>query len=67
MTLPGEIDWRVLAFSAGVCLFSTLLLGLVPALQTRKIDLAGALKSEMSGVVGGAHGKSMLRSTLVVL
>ncbi len=67
MTLPGEIDWRVLALSAGVCLFSTLLLGLVPALQTRKIDLAGALKSEMSGVVGGAHGKSMLRSTLVVL
>src|SRR5258706_2013400 len=67
MTLPGEIDWRVLALSAGVCLFSTLLLGLVPALQTRKIDLAGALKSEMSGVVGGAHGKSLLRSTLVVL
>ncbi|MCU1242513.1 MAG: hypothetical protein JWO71_3239 [Candidatus Acidoferrum typicum] len=67
MTLPGEIDWRVLALSAGVCLFSTLLLGLLPALQTRKIDLAGALKSEMSGVVGGAHGKSLLRSTLVVL
>jgi macrolide transport system ATP-binding/permease protein len=67
MTLPGEIDWRVLALSAGVCLFSTLLLGLVPALQTRKIDLAAALKSEMSGVVGGAHGKSVLRSTLVVL
>jgi predicted permease len=67
MTLPGEIDWRVLALSAGVCLFSTLLLGLVPALQTTKIDLASALKSEMSGVVGGAHGKSLLRSTLVVL
>src|ERR1700681_3179030 len=67
MTLPGEIDWRVLALSAGVCLIATLLLGLVPALQTGKIDLAGALKSEMSGVVGGAHGKSMLRSTLVVL
>jgi len=67
MTLPGEIDWRVLALSAGVCLFSTFLLGLVPALQTRKIDLAAALKSEMSGVVGGAHGKSVLRSTLVVL
>jgi len=67
MTLPGEIDWRVLVLSAAVCLVTTLLLGLVPALQTSKIDLAGALKSEMSGVVGGGHGKSWLRSSLVVV
>jgi len=67
MTLPGEIDWRVLALSAGVCLVTTLLLGLVPAMQTGKIDLAGAMKSEMSGVVGGGRGKSWLRSSLVVL
>src|SRR5580700_9502303 len=67
MTLPGEIDWRVVALSAGVCLASTLLLGLVPAVQAGKIDLAGALKSEMSGVVGGGGGKSWLRSGLVVL
>ncbi|HYL63134.1 MAG TPA: ABC transporter permease [Candidatus Methylomirabilis sp.] len=65
MYLPGQIDWRVLALAAGVCLLSTLLLGLVPALQTSKIDLASALKSEMGGVVGG-HGKSWLRSGLVV-
>lgn len=65
MYLPGDIDWRVLALSAGVALFSTLLLGLVPAIQTSKIDLAAALKSEMAGVVGG-HGKSCLRSGLVV-
>ncbi|HXN52629.1 MAG TPA: ABC transporter permease [Candidatus Acidoferrum sp.] len=67
MYLPGEIDLRVLALSAGVCLISTLLLGLVPAIQTRKIDLASALKSEMSGVVGGGHGKSWIRSGLVVV
>jgi len=67
MTLPGEIDWRVLALSAGVCVITTLLLGLVPAMQTGKIDLAGAMKSEMSGVVGGGRGKSWLRSSLVVL
>jgi macrolide transport system ATP-binding/permease protein len=67
MTLPGEIDWRVLALSAGVCLVTTLLLGLVPAMQTGKIDLAGAMKSEMSGVVGGGRGRSWLRSSLVVL
>ena len=56
-----------LALSAGVCLVTTLLLGLVPAMQTGKIDLAGAMKSEMSGVVGGGRGKSWLRSSLVVL
>jgi macrolide transport system ATP-binding/permease protein len=67
MTLPGEIDWRVLALSAGVCIITTLLLGLVPAMQTGKIDLAGTMKSEMSGVVGGSRGKSWLRSSLVVL
>lgn len=66
MYLPGEIDWRVLALTAGVCLFSTMLLGLVPAIRTSKIDLASALKSEMGGVVGG-HGKSWVRSGLVVV
>jgi macrolide transport system ATP-binding/permease protein len=66
MYLPGDLDWRVLALSAGVCVITTLLLGLVPAIQASKIDLAAALKSEMGGVVGG-HGKSWVRSTLVVV
>src|SRR5713101_3282483 len=66
MHLPGEIDWRVLALSAGVCLLATLLLGLVPAMQTSKIDLAGALKSDSAGVVGGG-GRAWVRSGLVVV
>ncbi|MGC1417553.1 MAG: ABC transporter permease [Candidatus Acidiferrum sp.] len=66
MYLPGDLDWRVLALTAGVCLLSTLLLGFFPAVQTSKIDLATALKSEMAGVVGG-HGRSWARSALVVL
>jgi macrolide transport system ATP-binding/permease protein len=66
MHLPGEIDWRVLALSAGVCVSATLLLGLVPALQTGKIDLAGALKSDAAGVVGGG-GRAWVRSGLVVV
>jgi putative ABC transport system permease protein len=66
MHLPGEIDWRVLALSAGVCVMATLLLGLVPAMQTRKIDLAGALKSDSAGVVGGG-GRAWVRSGLVVV
>jgi predicted permease len=66
MHLPGEIDWRVMALSAGVCLLATILLGLVPSLQTRKLDLAGALKTETVGVVGGG-GRAWLRSGLVVV
>jgi macrolide transport system ATP-binding/permease protein len=66
MHLPGEMDWRVLALSAGVSVIATLLLGLVPAMQTRKIDLAGALKSDSAGVVGGG-GRAWIRSSLVVV
>src|SRR5580704_2838775 len=66
MHLPGEIDWRVLAVSAGVCLIATLAVGLIPALQSGKIDLAGALKSDSSGVVG-SRGRAWVRSALVVV
>lgn len=64
--LPGELDWRVLALTAGVGIVSTVLFGLVPALQTSKVDLAAALKSEKGGVVGG-HAKAWVRSGLVVV
>lgn len=66
MHLPGDIDWRVLALSATVCLISTLLFGLVPAIQTSKIDLASALKAESGGVVGGKR-RGMVRSSLVLV
>ena len=66
MHLAGELDWRVLALSAAVCLITTLLLGLIPAMQAGKIDLAGALKSDSAGVVGGG-GRAWVRSGLVVL
>ena len=66
MYLPNQIDWRVLGLSAGVCLVATLLLGLVPALQTLKIDLAGALKAESAGVVG-SRGTAWFRSGLVLV
>ncbi len=66
MHLPGEIDWRVLAVSAGVCLIATLVVGLVPALQSGKIDLAAALKSDSAGVVG-IRGRAWVRSGLVVV
>jgi macrolide transport system ATP-binding/permease protein len=66
MYLPGEIDWRVLALSAGICLTVTLMVGLVPAFQTRNLDLAGSLKAESSAVTG-ARGRARMRSGLVVV
>ncbi|MEY2526910.1 MAG: hypothetical protein QOE73_1681, partial [Verrucomicrobiota bacterium] len=66
INLPGTIDWRVLALSAGVCIVSTLFFALVPAIQASQVDLSGALKSEASGTVGG-HGRSRLRSALVLI
>jgi predicted permease len=66
MFLPGDLDWRVLVLSAGVCLISTILFGMVPAFQTSKIDLASALKAESGGVVGGKR-RALVRSSLVVV
>jgi predicted permease len=66
MFLPGGIDWHVLALSAAVCLISTLLFALVPAIEASRIDLASALKAESAGVVGGGR-RAMARSALVVM
>jgi macrolide transport system ATP-binding/permease protein len=66
MRLPGEIDWRVLVLSAGVCLISTVFFGLAPAIQSSKVDLVSALKAESAGVVGGRR-KAVLRWSLVVV
>jgi predicted permease len=66
LRLPGELDWRVLTVSAGVCVAATLLFALVPAVLTSHVDLAGALRSQ-SGAVVGAHRRAWVRSTLVVI
>ena len=62
----GQLDWRVFALTAGVCIFATLLFALVPALQSSRAEITGALRSESSGVVGG-RGKTWFRSVLVVV
>jgi predicted permease len=65
MYLPGAIDGRVMAMSAGICLVVTLIIGLVPALQTRHLDVAGPLKTESGGVVG-VRSRGWIRSGLVI-
>jgi predicted permease len=63
---PGQIDWRVLAVSAGICIASTLLFALVPAIRASDVDLSSALKTEAGGVLGGSS-RSRLRSALVLV
>jgi macrolide transport system ATP-binding/permease protein len=71
MWLPGEIDWRVLVLSTGVCLISAVFFGLVPAMQSSKIDLVSALKAESAGLVGGSRvggsRRAVLRGGLIVV
>jgi len=63
---PGQIDWRVLIMSAAICIGSTMLFALMPAIQASHLDLAGALKTEGAGLVGG-KARSRLRSALVLV
>ncbi|RPI49001.1 MAG: ABC transporter permease, partial [Acidobacteria bacterium] len=66
---PSEADIRlnipVLAFSLGVAVFTAVVFGLVPALQTVKKNMADPLKDSGRGIVGGFR-RGKLRSTLVV-
>jgi len=63
---PGQIDWRVLAASTGICVLATLVFALVPAIHASHVDLSGALKSDGGGVVVGGS-RSRLRSALVLI
>jgi predicted permease len=63
---PGQIDWRVLVVSAGICVLATLIFAVVPAIHASHVDLSGALKSDGGGVVSGSS-RSRLRSTLVLV
>ena len=66
MYLPGAVDWRVLVLSAAACLIATVLLGLVPAINSRRLDLTSALKAESGGVVGGRR-RALAQSSLVLV
>jgi putative ABC transport system permease protein len=66
--LPGlketGIDSRVLLFTLGVSLLTSLLCGLLPALQVSKVDLNGALKQAATRSVT-ASGLTRMRGMLV--
>ena len=64
-TLSAAPDWRVGLFTLGLSVLTGVGFGLVPALRASQADLAPALKSEATSVVGGT-GHFRLRKGLVV-
>jgi putative ABC transport system permease protein len=52
LTLSFHLDQRVLLFSLAVAVFSVFLFGLIPAMQTTRVDLAGSLKAGDTAVAG---------------
>ncbi|HEX9344945.1 MAG TPA: ABC transporter permease, partial [Candidatus Acidoferrum sp.] len=57
-------DLRILLFTFAVTIFTGIIFGLVPAMQTTKPNISGTLKDQAGAVVGGGHHG--LRKGLVV-
>lgn len=61
----AALDWRVLAFTAAVALFTSFLFGLAPALRAARVDLTDSLKEGQTTSAGA--GRQLFRRTLVVV
>ncbi|HVQ30201.1 MAG TPA: ABC transporter permease, partial [Vicinamibacteria bacterium] len=59
-----DLDWRVVAFTAGVASLAALVSGLVPALRSSRPDLVGELRDGARSSPGRGHQR--LQSSLVV-
>jgi len=55
ITLSFQLNPRVLLFSLAVAVSSVLLFGLIPALQTTRVDLASAMKTGDTAASGRRH------------
>ncbi len=64
MALSATPDWRILGFTLGLSLFTGLLFGSIPALQSTRADVATTLKDEAGAVAGGASTR--IRKLLVI-
>jgi putative ABC transport system permease protein len=60
-----EINFTVLAFTAGVLALTGLLCGLIPSLMTARLDLATSMKESARGASAG-HTRARMRRSLVV-
>ena len=63
--LPLHLDWRVIAFAAGVATAACILFSLAPALRGTRVSPSSALKSSGRGATSGRAGFT-LRRLLVI-
>lgn len=61
-----EFNGLTFAFMAGICVLTTIIVGLVPAMQASRVGLAEVLKDAARGAPGGTKG-SRFRSGLIVV
>lgn len=64
MNVPVAPDIRVLAYTSVVSLVAALAFGLMPVIETTRVDLATALRSQAAGV-GGSRSGWRLRQAVV--
>ncbi|PWT92748.1 MAG: hypothetical protein C5B54_03010, partial [Acidobacteria bacterium] len=62
----AQIDSTVLLFTFGLCIFTSLIFGLIPALQTFQSAVAGSLKGSTRSVTSDSQ-RSRIRAVLIVL
>ena len=66
ITLPLVLDWRVLAFAAGLAIATCLLFGLAPALRGTRMAATAVMRASTRGATASRDSLS-LRRALVVL
>jgi predicted permease len=63
--LSVDPDWRVFGFTIGVCVFTAMLFGLAPAMQSAKLEVGAALK-EGARTTHGAGGSRWTLGRMLV-
>ncbi len=63
LTISSVPDFRVLGFTFAVMLVTAILFGLVPALESSRLEISGTLKDQATSVLGGRS--VLLRKVLV--
>jgi predicted permease len=62
LALAASPDARVVAFTLGVCVLTTLLFGLYPALDSSRPSLVGTLREEAGSLAGGRRHARVRRA-----
>jgi putative ABC transport system permease protein len=61
------LDWRVAAFASLVTILASVVCGLVPGLQTRRLDLVRSLSDDGIAPVGGSLRTAAARTRAVIM